>query len=220
MGSTIPTIEGRQVTSHPRESQIGIIQEILGASTPLRWLSEPKGSNSTKVFFTDWNRDYPVNSPSELLAHSAGLEESRDLRVCIIENISAEYIETLGSAWNIDAEFFAVHAKNPDRNRLWERKEWQLEPRLHIVPGVREQFHSQPRSPVLRDGHSFLHDSCDYLDGIFEYHNEFPNLEPSAYQNLGSSPNIISRHCFKDSRWPIQSSTRISYCRPDKITCK
>jgi len=214
---------GPQVTMDASESLIRDIQGILGASMPMKWLSEQRSSKATKVLFTDWRTDYSINSPSELIAQSSIGVDSK-FRVCIIENISAEYIEALGSAWNIDAQFFATHATNPDRSKLWLRKEWDWNP--PYTPLVNEEEAIEPTQSTICDISPFLQGDCDYLDGIFEYNNESPNLDPSTLQKLSTSPNIISRHCFKDSRWPkesrwpIQSNTRISYCRPDALTCK
>jgi hypothetical protein len=46
------------------------------------------------------------------------LKESRQPSICIIENISTEYIEALDTKWGIDPKFFIEHATNPDKDEL------------------------------------------------------------------------------------------------------
>lgn len=97
--------------------------------------------------------------------------------------------------------FFIEHATNPDKDKLWSSKKWDWPPP--------DNSSSEGRSLSASRAPSFLKDSSGHLDGVFEYHNDIPGLEPSAYEKLNSSPNFIYRHCFKEKNWPIQSNTRI-----------
>jgi len=165
-------------------------------------------SNSTKVFFVNSDTEWSVNSPSNLLDRL--LHQPRIAKgVCVIENISPAYIEALGSAWDLDPNFFAGHAWNPAQKDLWTQ--------------VPFEQHREPSRPY------------EHLDGIFEYHNL--QLLPNENEKHDSSPNYFYRHCFSEPEFrftPIpygvsrikvrrqipQSNTRISYYRVDRGLCE
>ena len=48
--------------------------------------------------------------------------------VCVIENISPACIETTGTAWAIEPDFFAMHASNPLQLDLWQPCDWKPNP--------------------------------------------------------------------------------------------
>jgi hypothetical protein len=198
---------------------INKVQALQKGSTTMKTLLESKGSHMTKAFYTNWVESYPVNSPDDLIAQSARLKESGSASVCIIENISAEYIEALGRAWQIDPKFFAGHATNPAQDRLWWREQWHWD-LAENSPGEAQAGSQAPLESSMMDAASIQNGKFGHMDGIFEYQNEFPDLEPSIFEKLNSVPNLIHRHCFKDGKWPIQSNTRISYCRPNNYMCK
>lgn len=172
----------------------------------------------TKVAYTNSHENYPINSPKDLIERSAALKD-RDLSVCIIENISAEYVEALGTEWEIDPMFFVEHATNPDKDKLWESKVWDWTPLEYLSSKDRDESYA-PKVLTADGITAFLENSSGHLDGVFEYHNEIPGLKPSALEKLNSFPNFINRYCFKDKNYPIQSNTRISYCRPNMWMCK
>lgn len=215
MNSARPTRLG-PISSNLTVPYIEAVKALLVRdSTPDEWLSNPKISGNPKVFCTKWEEDYPINSPDDLILQSKRLHEQRATSMCVIENISAEYIEAIGPAWNIDPEFFAAHATNPDRDKLWWGEDWDWG-----ASNETPLIDSQGKPMRLQRTVPFLEKAVGHLDGIFEYHNEIPNPDQSVYESLNSSPNAITRHCFKDTKWPIQSNTRISYCRPNTFMCK
>lgn len=193
-------------------SQLNI---LLKDRPDIKWSLVSKGSSQTRVAYTDTRKDYRITSPQDLVAQSAGLTESQELSICIIENISTEYVEAIGTAWGIDPMFFVAHATNPERDRLWSRKWDSSAPDYTSYEDRNEPDEdSSISAPSILDGIS------GHLSGVFEYHNVIPNLKSSDFEKLDSSPNFIYRHCFKDEKWPLQSNTRISYCRPNKWMSK
>jgi hypothetical protein len=93
-----------------------------GLEGPVNILSKAD-AKTTKVFYTNFQSKPHINTPSDLIACALADCESGTRAICVIENISPEYIEALGSAWNLDPEFFAGHATNPRQEDLWTR--WQ-----------------------------------------------------------------------------------------------
>lgn len=140
--------------------------------------------NKTKIFYTNGKPQPQVGTPSDLVASSADDEDSGREAICVIENISPRVIEELGSAWDLDPEFFIGHAKNPNPEDLWENHSAEYD--------VREYRH---------------------LNGVFEYHGM------RGQKDLDSSPNYFPRHCFEETPYPVQSSTRISYYRVRQGLC-
>lgn len=190
------------------------LQSLLITDHPgIHWSLETKGTGMTRVHYTDMLIDFPIVSPSDLISQSKELANNRSLSVCIIENISPQYVEALGSAWEIDPMFFVEYATNPDQKKLWWSKKWEWNSSARPSPGQDER-RAETMAP------SFLQGTFGHLDGVFEYHNMSADLHPSEYDKLNSSPNRVRRHCFKTGRWPVQSNTRISYCRPNAYMCK
>lgn len=200
------------------ETYVSRLQSLLAERPDIKWSLESKGSSLTKVSYTNTLESYPITSPEDLIARSEALE-SEELSICIIENISAEYVEALGTRWGIDPMFFVKHATNPDKEKLWWSRNWSWSPLDDLTSQVPNEPHA-PGSLVPSRKTLWLEGDSGRLDGIFEYHNEIPGLANSAFQELTSSPNFINRHCFKDKDWPLQSNTRISYCRPNLSMCK
>lgn len=98
--------------------------------------------HKTRVLYTNAGLESQVRTPSDLVACSAKDQNSGREAICVIENISPSFIEELGSAWDLDPEFFIGHAKNPNPEELWAR------------------YH-----PGEYDMREYRH-----LDGVFEYH--------------------------------------------------
>jgi CorA-like Mg2+ transporter protein len=155
-------------------------------------LSKPD-AKTTKVFYSNLDSQPHINTPSDLIASARADWESGTRAVCVIENISPEYIEALGSAWNLDPEFFAGHATNPRREDLWKR--WQ----------------PPPGDPAAENSRRYEH-----LDGVFEY----PDIRVTPHESLDSSPNYFHRHCFREPTYGVQSNTRISYYHVNRVLCK
>jgi hypothetical protein len=143
-----------------------------------------------RVVWMDANSQIHINDPLDIIKRSTAAVEAQIRSICIVENISSDLINSLGAAWDLDATFFVEHTTNPEKAELWSKKN---------APAIYQEL------------------KCySHLDGIFEYHD----IETSPQATLNSFPNIIPRHCFKDSAWPIQSNSRISYYRVNPWLCK
>src|SRR5437868_6257590 len=77
--------------------------------------------NQTKIFYINGELKPQDGAPSDLVAFSADDQESGREAICVIENISPGLIEELGSAWDLNPEFFIGHAKNPNPEDLWAK---------------------------------------------------------------------------------------------------
>jgi hypothetical protein len=143
-----------------------------------------------QVVWMDATSQIRIKDPLDIIKRSTVAVEARILSICIVENISSDLIDSLGTAWDLDATFFIEHATNPEMAELWKKKD---------APATYQE--------AKRYSH---------LDGIFEYHD----LETSPQETLSSYPNVFPRRCFKHSTWPIQSNSRISYCRVNPWLCK
>ena len=187
----------RTYLSHVRETADALVSDDVVTA-----LSKPE-RNSTKAWFIDEARSFPTSSLAEVLAVVASGPLMSET-ICIIENISPQYIEGIGSAWDIDPGFFVEYARNPLKENLWLPKDpeellgWDPHDKSRRVPKNKLRWH---------------------IDGNFEYHGL--NVQNNA--SLNSSPNYFKRYCFR-STWggleTITSNTRISYCRVYKKLCK
>ncbi|KAF2108104.1 hypothetical protein BDV96DRAFT_283662 [Lophiotrema nucula] len=116
--------------------------------------------------------------------------------VCVVENISPEYIKDLVAGLRLYPTFFLEHAIHTPKDQFWE---------LH---------HSWDPATTLSD--SSVPFNSAHIDGMFEYHE----LEYSHKSDLTSAPNFVQRDCFIQEPFPIQSNTRISYYRVSPWLCK
>jgi hypothetical protein len=135
----------------------------------------------------------------ELLQQAEVDRDHRNAAICIIENVSPAYIGVLGRSWEIDPSFFANHAKHSDKDQFWDRP-------------VRWSWVPDDQDPSIMSKQPYVH-----LDGMFEYHHLDSMQEASK---LGHFPNTFPRDCFKQWKYPVQSNTRISYCRALPNLCE
>src|SRR5437764_10435856 len=63
-----------------------------------------------------------ISTPAQIITTVTEDCFNRRDSICIVENISPEHIEVLGSAWDIDPWFFVEHAVNPGREILWNAR--------------------------------------------------------------------------------------------------
>ncbi|KAH7354869.1 hypothetical protein BKA65DRAFT_581473 [Rhexocercosporidium sp. MPI-PUGE-AT-0058] len=187
------------------------LKNLLSERPDIQWSLESKGSGETRVAFTDAVENHNIAIPEDLVARAAILRDYKKLSFCVIENISAEYVEVLGTEWGIDPMFFIEHAGNRRRDELWKQKIFSW-PDHSSTRGRENSDSLRSESPAREQ--FFLESRSGHLDGVFEYHNVISDLPASAFENLTSSPNFVNRHCFKDEKWALQSNTRLSYCRP------
>ena len=179
------------MTSQYAESVRQLAKNVPGNMCNLLDLLSKKERYETRVFYTNSNtagRGSINRLPATELINRVRNDEKQGLRaVCVIENISPAFIEELGTTWQIDPLFFANHATNPAKDRLWDRVEWKHGDKIE---------------------HSL--DPYQHLNGIFEYHD----TEISVTHMTNLSKNYCCRHVFKDYHWPVNSNIMISYCRP------
>ena len=167
-------------TGGPSEkSYISRLQDLLfssnsfTASVDLVDLLQRPDTSRTKIFYTNSQLKSRIGTPSDIVALSAD-----DLKIgreafCVVENISPNCIEELGSAWDLDPEFFVGHVTNPNVEDLWAKHAVEYE--------VRKYRH---------------------LDGVFKYHglkgqkvlHSLPNYFPRhCYEHLPRSIQSSTR---------------------------
>jgi len=56
----------------------------------------------------------------------------------------------------------------------------------------------------------------EHLDGVYEYHDVKLDMDKLQRDNL----NYCKRHIFQEMKWPVNISTRISYCKPLPDICE
>lgn len=145
--------------------------------------------NVTRFFYANTSRAEQPRTLAALLSLVEADTTCNTKAVCVIENISAGCIETIGSAWDISPAFFATHASNPPQSDLWGWRDWK------------------PSSAPATEQH---------LDGIYEYHGMKLDVEQLQRDNV----NYCKRHIFQHEKWPVNISTRLSYCRPSSKFCE
>jgi hypothetical protein len=79
----------------------------------------------TRVFYIEQDKQHQFSSPSELIAHRLVASDS-EIPICMIENITPEYIEALGSRRRLDPAFFMDHATNPSEEELWDTSRYDI----------------------------------------------------------------------------------------------
>ncbi|CZS89355.1 uncharacterized protein RAG0_00759 [Rhynchosporium agropyri] len=62
-----------------------------------------------------------ATAPQDLVAQAAESRRNRRLGICVIENISAEFLEVKGTEWSVDHKFFLGNASNPNKADLWNK---------------------------------------------------------------------------------------------------
>ena len=130
------------------KSYISRLQDLLSSSPSstqssvalVDLLRQPHTSR-TKIFYIDSKLKYRMGTPSDIVALSADDLETGTEAICVVENISPSCIDELGSAWDLDPEFFVGHVTNPNVEDLWAKHSAEYE--------VRKYRH---------------------LDGVFKYH--------------------------------------------------
>jgi hypothetical protein len=119
--------------------------------------------------------------------------------VCVVEDISWEWIRAMGDAWNIEPHFFAHYGVNPQGDN----------PRETLLPG-------NHGLGTMKDESKYSH-----FDGIFEHQDLVGDPEAFASLEYGLRRSVYRRKCWAsdESSYPPSSSTRISYCRVHANLC-
>jgi hypothetical protein len=144
---------------------ISLIKRLLAPRLNSRWSLDSNRSHQTKVAYTDINEEYPITSLKELIAQSTSLKDEETPSICIIENISREYVEALGTEWGIDPMFFVDYASNPAENALWWSNKWSWK-----APEVPEELDNPDAQEFSWSemNPSFLGLPSGYLNSIFQ----------------------------------------------------
>ncbi|KAK0276701.1 hypothetical protein LTR35_002842 [Friedmanniomyces endolithicus] len=132
-----------------------------------------------------------IASPEELFAFADDIHQQR-LAVCVIENITPNWIEALGTAWDIDPEFFVGHASNP-------REEDHRTPQTEHIWSHRSSVRPQPR-PFYNLMGTYTHHKAPFWRG--------PPYLWSLYEGA-----YFPRPSGERDRYSFQSRTRLSYMR-------
>lgn len=82
-------------------------------ATPLAHLMLQQERNVTRFSYSNAAEDEQPHTLAALLSLVERDRTSSRKAVCVIENISPACIETIGTAWAIEPDFFAMHASNP-----------------------------------------------------------------------------------------------------------
>lgn len=182
-----------QPTSPPRTEQeylarlSALASERKGLEGVPEALLQDRKHGKPRAFYVD-QRSYcsiTTYKKEEIIA-AVETKINQYYAVCVVENISVEWMIAFGCAWNIDPAFFLDYVTNPAKENLW------TEPAPRFSPSGRDFEHHW------------------HADGIFEYEG----WEKRPGERLDSIVNDIRRHCFEDPPYPMQSNTRISCCCP------
>ena len=193
--SPILQLSGNRTSQQIDKEYINALSKLAAAEKGLEWfhptLSSTSASN-TRAYYFYGQRYYP-QSPEEIIE----LETRGSRGVFVIENIGPSWIQTLGSAWNLEPGFFLNHARNPPRGREWDNIF-----NTRSYRSVEDQKLGQYSS----------------LDGVFEYGDWETTTEEDK---LLSNHNLMKRQFWKGPEpYPLSSNTRISYYRVKWNTCK
>ncbi|KAK3643986.1 hypothetical protein LTR56_009838 [Elasticomyces elasticus] len=62
-------------------------------------------------------------TPEHVLVRRRNDQQSQNPTVCVVENITPQWIESLGAAWDLEPSFFVHHAYNPPLEAHWRTHE-------------------------------------------------------------------------------------------------
>ncbi|KAL9620111.1 MAG: hypothetical protein Q9160_005317 [Pyrenula sp. 1 TL-2023] len=181
--------------SDSEKKYVSKVKDLASSDAIDRILSSPSAAEP-KIFYRDSSGEKSINSRQTLVQQAVVDYNNNNYAVCVIENISPAHIGALGSGLSLEPYFFANHATHVDKERFWEQFtgwSWDSESGIEVAASL----------------------ASAHIDGMFEYNG----LEHGDFQ-LTSSPNIFRRDVFKRNPYPVQSSTRISYCRANPYLCK
>jgi hypothetical protein len=172
----VRAVEERGVTKH---------ENTLEAAKPIAsWLND-----------TPWE----TNDLAEVLALYDCDRSSERPAVCVVEDISWEWIRAMGDAWDIEPHFFAHYGVNPRGDNPHKT----LFPESHGLG-------------TMKEASKYYH-----VDGIFEHQHLAGDPKALASLEDGLRRSVYRRKCWvsDESSYPPSSNTRISYCRVHAYLC-
>lgn len=173
---------------------IAEIKDLASSEAIAQILSSPPVAEPN-IYYRSSEKEESIKSVQALLRQAENDHRNGNFAVCVIENISPADIRVLGPGLSLDPFFFANHAENIAKELFWKEH----------IPWSWDSTHWTEIAAA----------TSAHIDGMFEYYG----LEHGTFE-LTSSPNNFPRYCFKQDPYPIQSNTRISYCRANKFLCK
>jgi len=117
--------------------------------------------------------------------------------ICIVEDVSWEWIGRMGATWGIESHFFAGYCVNPKDDNPW-RTLFPDDRRLGATQGPSKYYH---------------------VDGVFEHHHLAGDSTGLLRLKQGLRRSLYPRRCWADPSYPPSSNTRFSYCRVNANLC-
>lgn len=171
------------------------LQEALPRNHPLHDVLTSHSNKTQRVYYTGTCEinSGGIDGLQNVIEQAQTDLASRHQAVCVVENIHPDWINGLGSAWDIPSKFFVDHATNSEGSGLWDTVMNQGRFRL---------FHSNASD-------AYQHFT---VEGIL------PHLaDPKRQTNHSRHP----RRYEWDAYYGWQSSMKISYCLSrSKSLCK
>lgn len=130
------SVDSTAMVSLARESAyLSQLSESAGIHHPIRALLNQRQYGSPRACFYNETRAEVLVAAPEKLLEWASLPQGDS--VCVVENISPQWMARLGSAWGLDTSFFLHHVDRRERKNLWDSvmsqtvEEWGRESRQH-----------------------------------------------------------------------------------------
>jgi hypothetical protein len=183
--------------SHEYIERVRAAATILGCQENV---PEARTSHAAKPFVL-WLNGTPreTNDLDEVFALAQNGDAISRKAVCIVEDISWEWIGAMGITWGIEPQFFAEHGVNPQGDNPWRA------------------FFPEDRRLGAPQGSS----KYKYMDGVFEHHYLANHQTALDILNNSFCRSAYRRRCWNsnDSSYPPSSNTRVSYCRVNANLC-
>lgn len=162
--------------------------------------SRKEADRQPEIFYCNRDGEQFITSIDGLVQRIKLDASPTRVAVCVIENISTADSASLMQGLDLDPTWwtlFDTFVNTESKQSFWKQHtSWDWKPPQHNTD-------VDPRE------HLDVAISHVYVDGMFEYHG----LEQRPGGILTTEPNFAKRECFQEGSWPIQSTTRLSYCR-------
>lgn len=180
------------------------IERVKAAATArgcLKNVLEARPPHASKPI-ASWLNGIPQETDDidEVFALARSDDASSRHAVCIVEDISWDWIGAMGVTWKIEPHFFAQYGVNPQGDNPWAAL-----------------FPKDSRRGATQDPSKYYH-----VDGVFEHQHLAGHPKALAMLKNGLQRSLYRRRCWvpTDSSYSPSSSTRFSYCRVNANLCK